>query len=83
MFYTKKACFWNTVELPYNDTSRDLCYFSVMKGLCGGFTAVLKLQTVKKSCNCRYTRTKYSAGTDKTLRCGRSDDITEAVVAEL
>jgi len=41
-----------------------------MKGLCGDFTAVLKLQTVKKTCNFRYTRTKYSAGTDKKRRNG-------------
>jgi len=44
---------------------------------------VLKLQTVKKTCNCRYTHTKYSAGTDKKRRYGRGDDIAEVVTAEL
>jgi len=48
-----------------------------MKGLCGGFTAVLKLQSVKKTYNCRYARTKYSASTDEKRRYGRSEDIAE------
>ena len=34
------------------------------------------LQTVKKTCNCRYTRTKYSTTT-------RSDDLAEVVIAKL
>jgi len=42
-----------------------------------------KLQPVKKTCSCHYTRTKYSAGTDKKRRYGRSDDIAEVVIAEL
>jgi len=54
-----------------------------MKGWYGGFTAVLKFQGVKKTCNCRYTRTKYSAGTDEKRRYGRSEDIVEVVIAEL
>ena len=33
------------------------------------FTIVLKLQSVKKTCNGRYTRTKCSAGADKKCRC--------------
>jgi len=41
---------------------------------------MVKLQTVKKTCNCRYTRTKYSAGTDEKRRYGRSDDIAEVVI---
>jgi len=45
-----------------------LRYFSVKKDLCGGFTPELKLQTVKKTCNCPYTQAKYSAGTDKKYR---------------
>jgi len=42
----------------------------------------LTLQTVKKTCNCRYKRTKYSAVTDKMRRYRRSDDIAEVVVVE-
>jgi len=53
-----------TQQFPLN------CVTSVLKGLCGGFTAVLKLQSVNKTCNYRYTRKKYSAGSDKTRRHG-------------
>jgi len=34
----EKSMFLKTIELRYNGTSRDLCYFSVIKGLCGGLT---------------------------------------------
>jgi len=34
-------------------------------------------ETVTKTCNCRYTRTKYSAGTDKKRRYGRSYNIAQ------
>jgi len=36
-----------------------------------------QLQSVKKTYNCRYARTKYSASTDEKRRYGRSEDIAE------
>jgi len=39
--------------------------------------AELTVQTVKKTCNCRYKQTKDSAGTDKKRRYRRSDDTAE------
>jgi len=38
-----------------------------LKSVCGDFTAELTLQTVKKTCNCCYKRTKYSAVTAKKV----------------
>jgi len=42
-----------------------------------------RLQSVKKTCNCRCKRTKYSVWTDKKRRYGRSDDKAKVVIAEL
>ena len=55
-----------------------------MKWLCGPDETVSRARFGPRAVVWRpcHTRTKYSAGTDKQRRYGRSDDTAEVVIAE-